>query len=160
MTTTITPFVVNFGEGVDLLEGKNMICVDEDTSIGIPRKYIFMGQIAGQSLLSSWPRLGLSGKEALLPPSYYGSLDKRPLLDGIFWAGEPDPASIAEFLRHYLLRVLCNQCPAFTHGDFQRKNIMLQVKETMPATIALIGLYPAYWEYCLASCALRFDDDW
>lgn len=34
--------MVNFGEGVDLLEGKNMICVDEDTSIGIPRVYSFL----------------------------------------------------------------------------------------------------------------------
>ncbi|GFF93398.1 hypothetical protein CNMCM6936_009413 [Aspergillus lentulus] len=181
------------------------------TSTNTGKKYIVMERIAGQSLLSSWPQLGFPEKETVvstlrqyfielrqLPsPSYYGSLGKRPLLNGIFWAGEPDPAvngpftsnedlieamarkhthafgtSIrADVLRHCLPRVLHDQRPTSIHGDFQRKNIMLQVKEgdagddSAKLQVVVIdweksGWYPAYWEYCLAYCALRFDDDW
>ncbi|KAF4240592.1 hypothetical protein CNMCM8980_006185 [Aspergillus fumigatiaffinis] len=216
-------FVLKFGLGIELLEGENMIFIRENTSILVPRvyalyisentgkKYIVMERITGQSLLSSWPRLGLKEKESVVstlrqyftelrqlpPPSYYASLGKRPLLDGIFWTQEPDPTingpfasnedlieamakkhthdfgpSIrADFLRHCLPRVLRDQCPTFTHGDFQRKNIMLQVKEddvgddSAKLQVVVLdweksGWYPAYWEYCLAYCALRFDDDW
>ncbi|GIK04330.1 hypothetical protein Aspvir_008410 [Aspergillus viridinutans] len=202
-------FVVKFGMGIDLLEGENMIFVRENTSICVPRvyalytsmntgkKYIVMEWIPGETLLSSWSWLGLSEKESLPQPSYYGSLGERPLLDGIFWTQEPEPAinglftsnedliegmarkyihdsgpSIrADFLRHCLPRVLCDQRPTFTHGDFQRKNIMLQVKEgdaggdSAELQVVVLdweksGWYLAYWEYCLAYCALWFDNDW
>jgi hypothetical protein len=216
-------FVAKFGIGVDLLEGENMIFVRENTSLCVPRvyglytstntgkKYIVMERIPGETLLSSWSRLGLSEKESVVttlrrhfielrqlpPPSYYGSLGKRPLLDEIFWTQEAEPAingpftsnedliegiarkhthdsgpSIrADFLRHCLPRVLHDQRPTFTHGDFQRKNIMLQVIEgdagddSAKLQVVVLdweksGWYPAYWEYCLAYCALRFDNDW
>ncbi|RHZ67334.1 uncharacterized protein CDV56_107884 [Aspergillus thermomutatus] len=209
--------VVKFGMGVDLLEGENMIFVGENTSIRVPRvyalyantntgkKYIVMERIAGQTLLSSWSRLSLSEKESvtttlrryftelrkLSPPSYYGSLGKRSLLDEIFWTRNPEPAINgpftsnedlieamakkhthdfgpsyrADFLRQCLPRVLRDQRPTFTHGDFQRKNIMLQVKEgdagddSAELQVVVLdweksGWYPAYWEYCLAICAL------
>lgn len=216
-------FVVKFGIGTELLEGENMIFVRGNTNIRVPRvyalytntdtgkKYIVMERIAGETLLSLWSGLGLSEKESVVTtlrrcfdelrqlssPGYYGSLGKRPLLDGIFWTEGPEPAingsfasnedliegmvgkhthdrgpSVrADFLRQCLPRVLRDQRPTFTHGDFQRKNIMLQVKEEDAgddgAELQVVvldwqnsGWYPAYWEYCLAVCALRFDDDW
>lgn len=67
--------MVKFGIRIDLLEGENMIFVRENTSIRVPqvyvlytstntgKKYIVMERIAGQTLLSSWPRLGVSEKE-------------------------------------------------------------------------------------------------
>jgi len=217
-------FVVKFGKGVNLVEGENMMFVGENTSIRVPRvyalytksdtgkKYIIMERIAGQSLLSSWSRLGPLERESitttlhhyftelrsLSPPSYYGSLGKRRLLDEIFWTQNPEPAINgpfdsnehlleamarkyihdggshyrADFYRQCLPRVLCDHRPTFTHGDFQRKNIIIQMKEvdfsdpdsTEPQVIILdwekSGWYPGYWEYCLAICALRWNNDW
>ena len=65
--------------------------------------------------------------------------------------------------------------PVFTHGDLQRKNIMLRgypstgmeaQREIKDIQIVLIdwetsGWYPSYWEYARAifSCG-RWDDDW
>ncbi|EDN06042.1 predicted protein [Histoplasma mississippiense (nom. inval.)] len=53
----------------------------------------------------------------------------------------------------------------------QRKNIMIRSnpQHTTAGNQALelvildwekSGWYPSYWEYCLAVCALRWDDDW
>lgn len=62
--------------------------------------------------------------------------------------------------------------PTFTHGDFQRKNVQIQRVidnsggyDIPKPQIAILdweksGWYPSYWEYSLAVCALRWDDDW
>ncbi|KAL2823118.1 phosphotransferase enzyme family protein [Aspergillus granulosus] len=134
----------------------------------------------------------------LPPPDYYGSLGGRSLLDEIFWTYKPEPAINgpftsedalneafalkyiydgrpnfrADFYRQCLPRILHNHQPTFTHGDFQRKNIIIQRAEDeagveAPKGIRVVlldweksGWYPSYWDYCLAVCALRWDDDW
>ncbi|KAJ5358719.1 phosphotransferase enzyme family protein [Penicillium cataractarum] len=126
-------------------------------------------------------------------PEYYGSVGKRPLLDEIFWTPQPDPlingpfGSIedlneamirkyaynggstyrAEYLRKCFPLVFNDPKAAFTHGDLQRKNIMIREKRQGSDEVSLVlidweksGWYPRYWEYCLAVCALRWDDDW
>ncbi|KAJ5223571.1 phosphotransferase enzyme family protein [Penicillium chermesinum] len=127
-------------------------------------------------------------------PGYFGSFGSRPLLDDIFWTKDPDPlvngpfnsekdlneAMIrkyiynnnppirAEYLRKCLPFVFKDHEAVFTHGDLQRKNIMIREKDNQSneaASLVIIdweksGWYPQYWEYCLAVCALRFDDDW
>ncbi|RHZ51858.1 hypothetical protein CDV55_102957 [Aspergillus turcosus] len=160
-------FVVKFGMGIELLEGENVIFVRENTSIRVPRvyalytstntgkKYIVMERIAEKQSVVSTLRRYFDELRQFPSPAHYGSLGERPLLDGMFWTPEPEPAINgpftsnedlieamakkrtlysgppirADFLRKCLPRVLRDQRPTFTHGDFQRKNIMLQVKE-------------------------------
>lgn len=217
-------FVVKFGTGVNLVEGENMLFVQENTNIRVPRvfalysdfatgkNYIVMEKIAGQTLLSLWPQLSPSEKESvvatlheyfnelrhLTPPDYYGSLGRRCLLDEIFWTYDPEPSINgpftsenalieamarkytydgrppyrADFYRQCLPRLLRSHGPTFTHGDFQRKNIQIQKvvnnsdgHDTSQLQVTVLdwekaGWYPSYWEYCLAVCALRWDDDW
>jgi len=126
------------------------------------------------------------------PPDYYGSLGKRCLLDEIFWTKNSDSAINGPFmsiealheamalkythdgLPHYRAD-FCRQClprvfydskgPTFTHGDYQRKNIIVQRDDSSNLKVIVVdweksGWYPSYWEYCLAVCALRWDNDW
>lgn len=216
--------MVKFGTGVNLVEGENMLFVQENTNIRVPRvfalysdsatgkNYIVMEKIAGQTLLSLWPQLSPSEKETVVatlhdyfnelrhlsPPDYYGSLGRRCLLDEIFWTYDPEPSINgpftsenalieamarkytydgrppyrADFYRQCLPRLLRSHGPTFTHGDFQRKNIQIQRvvnnsdgHDTSQLQVTVLdwekaGWYPSYWEYCLAVCALRWDDDW
>ncbi|PWY83763.1 kinase-like protein [Aspergillus sclerotioniger CBS 115572] len=132
----------------------------------------------------------------LSSPGYYGSLGERCLYDAIFWThgSNPEingpftshetlieamalkytydgrPAYRADFYRQCLPRVLHSDGSIFTHGDFQRKNIMVQRSVDSagkPAALQVIvidweksGWYPRYWDYCYAICVLRYDDDW
>lgn len=81
------------------------------------------------------------------------------------------------FYRRMLPKVLKGHTAVFTHGDFQRKNIIIQERnpthtdDGQPVIqedgfdVVIIdweqaGWYPNYWEYCAASWAFRFDDDW
>lgn len=128
----------------------------------------------------------------LRSPDGYCSLDCKPLRDRIFYTGyaeesqhlegpfktemELNDALIKKYLSsgylpvgkgHYYRRVfssvLNGHPPVFTHGDLQRKNIMVN-KEDGSITIIdweFAGWYPSYWEYSRAidGCG-RFDDDW
>jgi hypothetical protein len=110
-------FVVKFGKGVNLLEGENLLYVQEKTNIPVPqvyalytkpetgKKYIVMEQVHGVMLQSLWPRLTSPEKDSIMgtmrvcfdelrslpPPEYYGSLGGRSLLDEIFWTHEVNP---------------------------------------------------------------------
>lgn len=79
------------------------------------------------------------------------------------------------FYRRMLPRILKDHPPVFTHGDLQRKNIVVRKRRPdltlstgSPAgdyEVILVdweqtGWYPSYWEYCAASWAFWFDDDW
>jgi hypothetical protein len=78
----------------------------------------------------------------------------------------------ADFYAKSLPVVLRGHSPTFTHGDFQRKNIIVRRKEQNELAgheddyeVILIdwemaGWYPDYWEYCAAACAFTFSDDW
>ncbi|PYH88614.1 phosphotransferase enzyme family protein [Aspergillus ellipticus CBS 707.79] len=135
----------------------------------------------------------------LSSPGYFGSLGRRTLLDDIFWTVKPEPAINspfttkealieamvlkytqdgrppyrAEFYRQCLPGVLRDHVPTLTHGDFQRRNIIVCSKESGSTDgpdrpeleIAILdwaksGWYPNYWEYCLAVCSLRWGNDW
>ncbi|ATY66340.1 phosphotransferase enzyme family [Cordyceps militaris] len=68
----------------------------------------------------------------------------------------------ATFLRRMLPSVLKDHVAVFTHGDLQRKNVMIKSDNS----IVLIdweaaGWYPEYWEYASATVAAgAWKDDW
>ncbi|TVY37224.1 hypothetical protein LOCC1_G007466 [Lachnellula occidentalis] len=144
-------------------------------------------------------------------PGYFGSLGRRGLLDCIFWTGHNACAPLdgpfdtehalndamhrkflynnispekAEFYRRAFPVILQGHKPVFTHGDFQRKNIIIKrVSPTVSSIdtssgvrnlnleddtfgITIIdwenaGWYPDYWESAIAlfSCG-TWSDDW
>ncbi|TAQ88179.1 hypothetical protein B7494_g3493 [Chlorociboria aeruginascens] len=140
-------------------------------------------------------------------PGYFGSIGRRGLQDSVFWTGKEIPPGLMEgpfetedrlneamtqkyiynnlpiqkasFYRRAFTTVLQNHRPIFTHGDFQRKNILIRTAPTAAASsespltnakedysLVIIdwetsGWYPSYWEYALAMIACgRWDDDW
>lgn len=128
----------------------------------------------------------------LRSPDGYCSLDCKPLRDHIFYTGTPEeslkiegpfntemdlndalikkylssgylPIGKADYYSRAFPSVLSGHPPTFTHGDLQRKNIIM---DTEDGSITIIdwefaGWYPSYWEYARAIFACgRFDDDW
>lgn len=123
---------------------------------------------------------------------YFGCIGKRPFEDSIFWTAPKDniedglisgPFDSEEQLNNALVEkhiynrgfnqkalyyrrmlpiVLQGHKPVFTHGDFQRKNIVITESGT-PVLIdwEAAGWFPEYWEYALAifSCG-AWKDDW
>jgi Phosphotransferase enzyme family len=80
----------------------------------------------------------------------------------------------AEFYKRSLLFVFKKHEPMFTHGDFQRKNVIVRRIPTKKRVCAnavddyhvtiidweMAGWYPTYWEYCFAALSFIWDDDW
>lgn len=157
---------------------------------------------ASKEIVSSKLRLILEDMRKLKTPGGYCSVGHRGLPDGLFWTSDPsnpfsgpfdteadlNDAIVAKYIedghpKHkadYYGRVFKDMfqghSPVFTHGDFQRKNIMLRGSPKERETDALwditdlqivvidwefSGWYPSYWEYAKAlfSCG-RWDDDW
>jgi hypothetical protein len=54
--------------------------------------------------------------------------------------------------------VLHNHASVFTHGDFQRKNVLVRNDGTFDWEAA--GWYPSFWEYVMTMYSCRWDDDW
>ncbi|KAB8226679.1 hypothetical protein BDV33DRAFT_186708 [Aspergillus novoparasiticus] len=192
------------GENMFVSENTNILvprvyALYSDSARGV--NYIIMERIPGESLLSMWPQLSPSEKDFVPLPNSYGSLGCRPILDDGFWTEDPEPvingpfpsenafiegmvqkylhdggpSYRAEFFRHYLPRVLGGHSPTFTHGDFQRKDIMIQREsadsghadglETPRLKLTLIdweesGWYSTFSEYCYTLTSLRWDYDW
>lgn len=222
-------FVVKYGEGIDIIEGENMLYVQKATTITVPKVYalytetctgknfIIMEFIEGDTLTDMWPNLSATQKSNIatklraffhelsqLPsPGYFGSLGERPLLDEIFWTREKipsingpfeteqalieamaqkyvydgRPSYKADYYRQSLPHIFRDHRPTFSHADCQRKNIMVRKGPSLEYLINTdqlldddfevtiidwekAGWYPNYWEYCLAICALRWDNDW
>ncbi|KAL4948021.1 phosphotransferase enzyme family protein [Aspergillus filifer] len=156
------------------------------TSPETARNYIVMEQVHGETLQSLWPRLTSPEKDSIIStmrayfdelmslPSqgYYVSLSGRSLLDEI----PLNPRNAlndafalkylyngrsrfrADFYRQCLPSSFRDHQPTFTHGDFQRKNIIVQRAKDEAGEKS--GWYSSYWEYFLAVYALRWDDDW
>ncbi|KAJ2895264.1 phosphotransferase enzyme family protein [Zalerion maritima] len=125
----------------------------------------------------------------LPPPNYFGLLGKRPFDDSVLWAGDDADIPVmsgpfeteqqmleavmqkyehsnhqirkAEFYRHTLPSVLHDHPPVFTHGDFQRENIIVKDNGTLVMiNWEAAGWYPTFWEYSMAMFYCRWDDDW
>ena len=111
-------FVVKYGQGVDIIEGENMLFVQSRTTVTIPKvyalyiepstkkNYIIMENVDGDTLASRWPSLTRQQKEVIVAklrclyeelrqipsPGYFGSLGERHLLDEVFWTREEAPS--------------------------------------------------------------------
>jgi aminoglycoside phosphotransferase (APT) family kinase protein len=93
----------------------------------------------------------------------------RAMIEAISSDGERPFRS--EFLGRSITSVLKGHSPVFTHGDLQRKNIMI-TKTVNPLDhnsfeikVSLVdwefaGWYPSYWEYYSAMLSCPMDDDW
>ncbi|TID19359.1 putative phosphotransferase enzyme family protein [Venturia nashicola] len=137
------------------------------------------------------------------PPGGYCSVNNQALLANIFWTGNTAdaiagpftteeelndamikkyifnnlPKNKVDFYKRAFPSILPNHHPVFTHGDLQRKNILVQ--ETSPSPdlsvqsttdynykVTVIdretaGWYPSYWEYARSIFACgRWNDDW
>lgn len=141
--------------------------------------------------ISSRLRLHFDALRSLPTPGYFGSIGKRPLEDDMFWTAPGDDTNRvisgpfdselelnnalvdkytynsglehkAAYYRRVLPLILQNNNSVFTHGDLQRKNIIVRDDGEM----ALIdwetaGWYPEYWEYASAMFACgAWKDDW
>ncbi|KAH7391992.1 kinase-like domain-containing protein [Phaeosphaeria sp. MPI-PUGE-AT-0046c] len=132
----------------------------------------------------------------LASPGGYCSVDHQGLPDGIFWTSDPSKpfagpfdseeelneaivlkytkSGLSKHKAKYYARtfasVFRNHKPTFSHGDFQRKNVLIRDRAARssgahPELVIIdwefAGWYPSYWEYSRAifACA-RWEDDW
>jgi aminoglycoside phosphotransferase (APT) family kinase protein len=120
---------------------------------------------------------------------YFGLLGKQPFGNSVFWTDDddvrqqisgpfdtqmqmvdallqkyqhshPKPRK-ADFYRRVLPLTLHDHASVFTHGDFQRKNVLLR----NDGTVVIIdweaaGWYPSFWEYAITLFSCRWNDDW
>ncbi|KAL1868360.1 hypothetical protein Plec18167_008285 [Paecilomyces lecythidis] len=128
------------------------------------------------------------------PPGYFGMLNRQPYPDGVFWTEGLNPIISGPFatqrdmnvairerlrqtesdqyirlLRNMINQTLSNHRIVFTHGDLQRKNIMVERTGDCDGCpefeVTLLdwesaGWYPGFWEFCNATIACRFKPDW
>ena len=116
-------------------------------------------------------------------PGYFGCVGRQPFEESIFWTCPSDKgdklndpfssetelntalvrkyiynggsAQKAKFYTRVLPSVLCNHVAVFSHGDLQRKIVIVRDDDK---TLVLIdwesaGWYPEYWEYAVATVA-------
>ncbi|KAG4293585.1 hypothetical protein FPRO06_00170 [Fusarium proliferatum] len=170
-------FAVKFGHTVSLEEAEALQFLSSNSKVPVPEVYatlvepetginfIVMEYINAKSLTDLWPSLeapdkleitsqlrdALRNLRILEPPSYLGSLNRRPLTDGVFWTPDQNPATSGPFnteeelnegilkrlaeteplahltlLRTLMNATLCNHQVRFTHGDLQPKNILVK----------------------------------
>ncbi|KAI5302421.1 threalose-6-phosphate phosphatase [Ascosphaera pollenicola] len=175
---------------MERIAGKTLLAAWPDLTQ--PEKQVIMNSLRSQ----------IDELRQLPAPGYFGSVGKTQLLDRIFWTSEPDPSSNGPFeseeelneamvlnyglnsditksfpyrqayLRKCFPLIFRGHKAVFTHGDFQRKNIMIRDEAEEGEDdkggenrVVLIdwqfsGWYPEYWEHCNAVCALHYKDDW
>lgn len=122
-------------------------------------------------------------------PGYLGALGRRLFVEVAFWEDSSretcsGPFETEEHLNLALLdafphlgmsqhrvafygrvfpRIFRGHSSVFTHGDFQRKNVMFSNTDGIQVTLIdweKSGWYPSYWEYSMAMISVTFRDDW
>lgn len=69
----------------------------------------------------------------------------------------------AEYYERVIPKVLVGHPPVLTHGDLQKKNIMVRKGPTVDIVLLdweSAGWYPSYWEYANTIFASWFEGDW
>lgn len=134
------------------------------------------------------------GIRQLTSPGGYCIVGHGGLSDDVFWSNEPNnpftgpfdtesdlnEAMVknsflgdhrkhsADFYLHTYGKVLQDHPPTFSHGDIQRKNILIKYVERNKTEMEIVvldwetaGWYPSYWDYARAMyCSAREDEDW
>ncbi|KIW16348.1 hypothetical protein PV08_06399 [Exophiala spinifera] len=136
-------------------------------------------------------------------PLFYGSVDRGPLPYFLFWTPKPQEMingpfdteeqlylglveqlrqiysdnnqhmSRVEWLRKHLPVSLKGHPPTFTHGDIQKKNILVDkigkgqddFRNEDDFSLTIVdwedaGWYPSYFEYFISYTSFLWDDDW
>jgi len=178
---------------------KNFIIMERIPGKTLEAEWDFMDQRAKNSIATKLRALFEEIKR-LPSPGSYCNLMRGPLLDNLFWTDnrsesidgpfetEEDlnyalvkkasynnlPTERVAYYRRHLPHVLRGHPPIFTHGDFQKKNVIVcptsnlnnDNNESPEYEVVLIdwefaGWYPCYWEYSRAiySCG-TWTDDW
>ncbi|GAD98892.1 conserved hypothetical protein [Paecilomyces variotii No. 5] len=165
------------GHGVPLIEAENMKFLAANSKVPVPKvhaafrdpdtnkTYIIMEYIPGDTLHKILPSLNQVEKamicslvkaaitelRSIPPPDYFGMLNRRPYLDGVFWSEGLDPKISGPFanqrdmnlaiteklratesdqyirlLQNMINQTLNNHRIVFTHGDLQPKNILIE----------------------------------
>ncbi|KAG5936863.1 hypothetical protein E4U60_002329 [Claviceps pazoutovae] len=137
-------------------------------------------------------RLQIETLRQIPAPGYFGCIGRRPFEENMFWTAPENGSDDAKFngpfdtesqlndalvlsyrvcsgldqranyYHRVLPLVLRENSIAFTHGDLQRKNIMLK-PDGQPVLIGwkTAGWYPAYWEHVMAMLSWGGgEDDW
>ncbi|CAM6090447.1 unnamed protein product [Calypogeia fissa] len=151
---------------------------------------------AERRIISEKLRESVDQLRGLSSPGSYCSLGNRGLLDDLFWTGNSTGSRSIEclfgtedelnaaMLKKYLSstglpgraslyerafrQFFCDHPPTFTHGDFQRKNIIVRADGQALEDIEVVlidwkysGWYPSYWEYAMALIPnSKWDNDW
>ena len=69
----------------------------------------------------------------------------------------------AEYYERIMPSIFVGHPPVLTHGDIQKKNIMIREGSTVDIVLLdweSAGWYPRYWEYANTIFASWFEDDW
>lgn len=211
-------FVIKYGKGVNLEEGRTMIFVKQRAQVPVPKIYalyhgdgknfIVMERIHGRTLQDRWDTFTDLEKSSIATEikshllklrsitniNAYSSFDNQPLRADLFWTGHGENSlgcdgpfdmecdlnnaiirkcraseamkGKANFYEDSLPEIFRGHPPVLTHGDLQRKNIIVRTDPKTGTDLVFIdwevaGWYPSYWEYAQAMTACRlFDDDW
>ncbi|KAI9788378.1 MAG: hypothetical protein M1835_002302 [Candelina submexicana] len=149
------------------------------------KAYIVIERIAGETLDLE---TAFDEMRKLQSPGGYCSLNQRPLPDDVFWTGDNTiagpfqtetelndamirkylfnnlPHGKADFYKRAFRSVLHGHPPGFSHGDFQRKNILVRKHLRIDDGGQAIYDYDPVivdWEYSRALFACdRWNDDW
>ncbi|PNY26134.1 Uncharacterized protein TCAP_03930 [Tolypocladium capitatum] len=141
--------------------------------------------------IASQLRLQIDTLRSLPTPGYFGCIGRRPFEESMFWTAPEDGVDDgtysgpfdtelklndalvqkylynsglhhkAQYYRRVLPLVLRDHGIVFSHGDLQRKNVILKENgEPVVIDWETAGWYPAYWEYALAMFACgSWEDD-
>ena len=168
----------------DLVVRKLRSYFDELRQIPSPGYY---GSIGERHLLDSmfWTGEGQNRDPAINGPFRTESALNEALVgkSRLIASGNGRHGYKADFYRRSLPSIFHGHKPVFTHGDFQRKNVIVRKVPSASAVssassktdqsthssedyqVILVdwekaGWYPTYWEYCSATWSFRWDDDW
>jgi hypothetical protein len=179
----------------------NYIIMERIQGSSLDSEWPKMDQAAKEAVASTL-RSHFAKMRTLVSPGGYCSFGRRGLPDGIFWTSDPsnpfagpfdtesdlNEAMVAkytesgiskykaEFYSRAFKVLLKDHPPIFSHGDLQRKNVIIrcppalppeekQSKQPQPEIVIIdweyAGWYPSYWEYARAIFACgRWSDDW
>lgn len=186
--TTSTNYIV-----MEYIEGQNLATIWEtlsssekgDITATLARYFTELRQLPSPKYfgaLGKRPLLGGMFWTSKRNPAINGPFDKESELNEAFVlkysvdytvGSETQSFHKANFYRRVLSNVFQNHPPKFTHGDFQRKNVMVKRRDSdhsggcdVPMyEVTLIdwetsGWLPSYWDYSMAALSTRWDDDW